>query len=104
MAITPRQVVVNRDHVHTVTGQCIEVGGQRCYQCLALTGTHFSDLALVQHQATNQLGIEMAHAKRPSRCLAYRRKSFWQQLIQGLSVAVTLPEFPGTRRQCCVVQ
>jgi hypothetical protein len=59
-----REVVVDRDDVHALAGQRVQVGGQRRDQRLALAGLHLGDLAVVQHHAAEQLHVEVAHAQR----------------------------------------
>ena len=49
----------------------------------ALTGFHLSDLALMQDHATDQLHIEMAHAKHPLTGFAHHSESLRQDLIEN---------------------
>ena len=56
--ITAGQVIVDRDQVHALAGQGIQVHRQGRHQGLAFTGAHLSDLALVQHRAADQLDID----------------------------------------------
>ena len=48
LRITAGQVVVDRDHVHTFVGQCIQVHRQSGREGLAFTGAHFRNFAVVQ--------------------------------------------------------
>ena len=48
LRIAAGQIIVDRDHVHTFVGQCIEVHRQGGRQGLALTGAHFRNFAVVQ--------------------------------------------------------
>ena len=41
LRVTSRQVIVDRDDVHTLAAERIQVDGQRCHQRLAFTGSHF---------------------------------------------------------------
>ena len=72
--IAPRQIVVHGHQVHRITSQRIEVGGQGRNQCLALTGTHFRNLAFMEDDAADQLHIEMPHTQCPLARFANRRK------------------------------
>ena len=55
------EVVVDGDDVDSVAGEGIEVAGEGRDEGFALTGAHFSDLALVEDHAADQLDVEMAH-------------------------------------------
>src|SRR3546814_3956002 len=61
------QVVVDRDHVHALAFERVEVDGQGGGQGLALAGAHLGDLAHVLDHAADQLDIEMAHPEHPHR-------------------------------------
>ena len=79
------EVVVDRDHVHALAFQGVEVGGQRGDQRLALAGLHLGDAALVQDHAADQLHVEMALAQGPLGGLAHHRERLDQQVVQGLA-------------------
>lgn len=64
------QVVVDRDHVHALAFQRVEVHGQGRDQGLALAGAHLGDLAQVQHHAADQLHVVVAQAQHAARGLA----------------------------------
>ena len=68
--ITRGQIVVDRHHVHAAAGQGIEVDGQRGSEGLALAGTHFGDLAGVEHHGAQHLHVEVAHAQHAFRGFA----------------------------------
>ena len=93
------EIVVHRHHVHALAGQGVQVGGQRGHQRLALAGTHFGDLAFVQHHAADQLHVEMAHAEHALRTLAHHGESLGQQLVQRLALVQPRPEFGRLRGQ-----
>jgi hypothetical protein len=93
------EVVVDRDDVDALAGERVEIGGKRRDQRLALAGLHLGDLAVVQHHAADQLHVEVAHAQRAFRGLAYHRESLGQQLIQGGAVRVPLLQLLGLAAQ-----
>ena len=98
------QVVVDRDQVHAVAGQRVQVGGEHRGEGLALTGLHLRDVAQVQRGAAHQLDGEVALADRADRGLAGRRERLGQQLVQGLAVGVPRLELVGLRPQLGVGQ
>ena len=51
------QIIVDRNDVHTFTGECIQINRQRCDQGLAFTGLHFCDIAAVERSSTHQLHL-----------------------------------------------
>ncbi len=58
------QVVVDRDDVHALPAQRVEVGRQRRDQGLALAGLHLGDVAQVQRGPAHQLHVEVPLAQR----------------------------------------
>ena len=55
------EVVVHRDELHVLTGERVQVERQRGHQRLALAGLHLGDLALVEHDAADELHVERNH-------------------------------------------
>ena len=84
--VTLGQIVVDRDHMHTLARQGVEYHGQCGDQGFAFACFHFGDLALVQHHATYKLHIIVAHAEHASRCFAHQGEYFGQQGIKALAV------------------
>ena len=78
LGVAAGKVVINRDDMHALAGQGIEVCRERRHQGLAFTGTHFGDLAVVQHHAADQLHVEVAHPECTLAGLAHNRKGFGQ--------------------------
>ncbi len=98
------QVVVDRDDVHALAGQRVEVGGQRRGQGLALAGPHLGDVAQVQRGAAHELHVEVALAERAPGRLADRGERLGQQVVEGLAVGEPLLELVGHRAQLGVGQ
>ena len=94
------QVVVDRDDVHAAPGHGVERGGERRDERLALAGLHLGDLALVQHDAADQLDVEMAHAQLAPADLAGRGEDLRQRVVEhALEVLdVLLLALPGASR------
>ena len=102
--VAPRQVVVDRDHMHALAGQGVQVDRQGRGQGLALAGAHLGDLAFVQGDAADQLHVEVAHLQRALAGLAHRGKGFGQQLFQRFALHQTLAELVGLGTQRRIVQ
>ncbi len=104
LGIALRQVVVDRDHVHALAGQRVQVDRQRRGQGLALAGTHLRDLVVVQHHAADQLHVEMAHLHHAFAGLAADREGFGQQRLERFAAGVALAELFGHAAQLVVRQ
>ncbi|MNM66518.1 hypothetical protein D3C81_780090 [compost metagenome] len=102
LGIALGQIVVHGHHVHALAGNGIEVHGQRGGQRLALAGTHFGDLVVVQDHAADQLHVEVAHLHDALAGLAAYGKSLWQQRFERLAAGVALPEGLGHAAQVVV--
>ena len=89
------QVVVDRDDVHALAGERVQIDRQGGDQRLAFAGLHLGDLAVVQHHAADQLHVEMAQAEHALGGLAHHGEGFGQQVVQRRAVGQALR---GTRR------
>ena len=102
LGVAPGEIVIHRDHVHTLAGQRIQVGRERRHQRLAFAGAHLGDLALMQHHATDELDIEVAHAERALRGLAHHGERLVQQAVERLAALEARAEFHGFGAQLLV--
>ena len=98
------QVVVDRDHVHALAGQGVQVGRQGGGQGFTLTGAHLRDAPFVQRDAAHQLDVEVAHAHHPGGRLADHRERFRQYLVKGLAVGERGLQLGGLGLQRAVIQ
>ena len=76
------EVVVDRDHVHALARQRIQVGGQRGDEGLAFPRAHFRDLAVVQCNAADELHVEVTHVERALARFANDRERLGQHLVE----------------------
>src|SRR5262249_48804053 len=81
--VTPSQIIVDRDHMHSVTDKTIEVYWQCRDECFPFTSFHLSDFPFMQHDAPNELDIKMAHVEQTSGYFAHDCKSFRNQAVEG---------------------
>ena len=64
LSVTLGQVVIDRDHVHAVSVESVQVSRKRRYQCLTFTCLHLGDASLMKHDSADELHSEMLHAQR----------------------------------------
>ena len=57
------KVVIDGDHMHTVSSHSIECDCQSGDQCLALSRLHLSDIAVMQDHTSDKLYIEVTHTQ-----------------------------------------
>ena len=93
------QIIVDGDHMNALAGQRIQIYRQGRHQGLAFTGTHFRNLAPVQHHAADQLHIKMPHAGHALGRFPHHRKRFRQNVVEGLAFLQTQFEFRRLRLQ-----
>ena len=86
LGVAMGQVVVDRDDVHPVAGEGVEVGRQGRDQGLALTGAHLGDVAQVQRRTTHDLDVVVPLAQGALGGLPDRREGLGQQGVEGLPV------------------
>ena len=61
LGVTLGEVVVDGHHMHTVAGEGVEEHGQSCHEGLTFTRRHLGNLALMQHDTTEQLHVVVNH-------------------------------------------
>ena len=98
------EVVVDGDQVGAVAGEPVEVHRHRGDERLALAGLHLGDVAVVEHDAADQLDVEGTHAERALGRLARDRERLEEQVVERLAVLVPLPELGGLGAQLFVAQ
>ena len=93
------EVVVDRDDMHALAGQRVEVRGQGRYERLAFARAHFRDLSVVQRHPADQLHIEVAHRERALACFAHDRERLRQHVVERFAVGHTRLELVGLRAE-----
>ena len=62
LRVTLREIVVDRDDMHALAFERVQIRRQRRDQRLAFTGAHLGNTSLVQHHAADQLHAEVFHS------------------------------------------
>ena len=87
------QVIIDRNDMHPLARQGIEIGWQGRHQRLALTGAHFGDFPEMQGHAADQLHIEVTHLQYAPAGLATYREGFRQKLVERFALGEAFLEF-----------
>ena len=103
-AVALGEVVVDRDDVHAVAGDGVEVGRQHTGQGLALTGLHLGDIAEVQCRAAHDLHLVVLLVEDSPGRLAGDGERLGQQLVERLTIGVALAELVGLGLELIVGQ
>ena len=104
LRVSVGQIIVDRDHMHALAAQGIEVDRQCGGQGFALAGAHLGNLALVQGNTTHHLHIKVAHFHDTLGALAHHGKCLRQQVVQTFTSLEALFELVGFGPQNVVVQ
>ena len=99
VGVAARQIVVDGDDVHALAGQRVQVGGEGGHQRFPLAGLHLGNLAAVQHDAADELHVEVPHAEHAPARLADDGEGVDQQLVELGALVVPLAKLrrPGTK-------
>ena len=97
--VAARQVVVDRDDVHALARERVQVGRQRRHERLAFARLHLGDAAVVQHHAADELHVEVPHVEHAASRFAHDRERFRQQLVQRGALGDALAKACGLDAQ-----
>ena len=92
LGVETGEVVVDRDEVHAVAGQRVEVGRQRRHEGLALAGLHLGDPTEVERRPAHQLHVEVALADHPSAASRVTANASISDVVELGAVGESLPE------------
>ena len=95
LGVAPGEVVVDRDDVHPFARQGVQIRRQRRDEGLAFARLHLGDLAAVQHDAADQLHVEVPHVQHPASALADDREGLGQEVVETLAVGDPRSELGG---------
>ena len=82
LRVAPGEVVVHGDDVHALALEGVQVRGQRRDERLALAGLHLGDPALVQHDAADELHVEVPHVQRAAAGLAHDGERLGEEVVE----------------------
>ena len=104
LGIALRQVIVDGDHVDAFSRQGVEVHRQRRDQRLAFAGFHFGDFAAMQHDAADQLHVEVPHVDEAAAGFAHGGEGGNQKVVERGPLRQLLAEGDGLRGQLLIGQ
>ena len=92
LGVATGEVVVDRDHVHALALERVQIRRQRRHERLAFAGLHFGDAPIVEHHAADELDVEVPHVHHTLAGFAHHGKGFGQDLVERLAVGHPLTE------------
>ena len=95
LRVTLCKVIVDGNDMDALSGQCVQVNRQGCYQGFTFTGFHLGDASLMQHDTTDDLNREVLESQNTPCSLTAGRKCLRQDVVQRFSVCQTLLELRG---------
>ena len=102
IGVAAGEVVVDRDDVHALAGERVEIDREGRDQGLAFAGLHLGDHAAVQYDAAHQLHVEMALAEGALGGFAHGREGVDQDVVELGAVGELPLELLGARAQLVV--
>ena len=93
LAVALRQIVVYRTDVNAFARQRIQVCGKRCHKRFAFARFHLRYSALVEHDAADQLAVEVSHAEHSAGRFANSGKCFGKNVVKRFSVRKSFLEY-----------
>ena len=97
LGVTGGEIVVDRDQVRAVSGQCVQVQRQRRDQRLTFTGLHLGDISLMKRQTADDLHIVVAHPQRSLARLSHDREGLVEDIFEVCAVVEFLSKLRGLR-------
>ena len=104
LGVAAGEIVVDRDDVHAVAGERVQIDREGRDQGLAFAGLHLGDHAAVQHDPAHQLHVEMALAERALGGFAHRGKRVGQDVVELGAVGQLPLELRGPGAQLVIRQ
>ena len=102
LGVAAGQVVVDRDDVHALAFERVEIGGQGGDQRLALAGDHLGDVAAVEDHPAHELDVEVPHVEEPPARLAAGGERLGQQVVERLPVGQPAAKLDRLRLQLLI--
>src|SRR4051812_10780311 len=94
-AISPRKIVVDRNNMHALTRQSVQIGWQRGYERLTFARTHLGNITVVEDHAADELHIKMPLSEGTPRGFSHYRKCLWSQTFESRALCQALLKLRG---------
>ena len=82
LTVAARKIIVDCYDMNTVTCKRVEVCRESCNESFTLTGLHFCNSALMEHDTAEQLHVEGSLSKHTPVSLSYRRKCIGKNIVK----------------------
>ena len=103
LGVSPCEVIVNRNDVHAIAGNAVEIACERGDKRLALARLHLGNGAAMQRNAANNLHVKVAHSEHSIGCLASAGESLGEEVIKRLAVGMPFPKPYGLPRKFLII-
>ena len=104
LGVAAGEIVVDGDDMHAFAGERVKIDGGRGDERLAFARAHLGDRALMQHEAADQLNVEMALLQGAFGRLANGGESGRENVVQRLARRELGAKFVGFGPQLLVAQ
>ena len=91
-SVASRQIVIDRDYMHSFTCEGIQIRRQSSNESLALARAHLGNIAIMQDHPADELYIEMTLSERTPRGFPYYSKGLGGHAFEGHPIGKALPE------------
>ena len=98
LRVAAGEVVVDGDDVDALAGEGVQIRGQGGDERLAFAGLHLGDPAAVEHDAADELDVEVPHVERAAARLADDGERLGQQIVERLAGGEPFAELGGLAR------
>ena len=102
VAVAPGEIIVDRDYMHALAVESVQIGSQRRHVSLALAGLHLGHRAAVKNDPAHDLNVELAVADGPDGGFARRSERLGQEVVQGFAIGTAGLELGCKRSQLSV--
>ena len=86
LRVAAGEVVVDRDNMHALAGERLQIGGKGCDERLTFARLHLGNASLEETDAADDLHMEVAHAEHTAARLPESREGVAENIFQRLAL------------------
>ena len=104
LRVTLGKIIIDRDDMHTVSGQRVQIGRQNGDKRFAFTGLHLGNASLMQDNAANELHAVRTHPEHTVCRFPADGKCLRKQVLQRFTSLIAGLEFLGLCAKLLICQ